>query len=426
MTKQDRIIVLGAGPAGIAAGLALGRRGLVLDPCPEVGGLCRTLELDGAVFDYGGHSFHTPHPEIRRLVFNALEMFEQPRQARCYYDGTMLPYPFQTHFDKIGRSQIVLECSEGLRTAPGGQGAQDFEDYLCRRFGPGIARHFLLPYNRKLWGRDLRRLVPDWAQERVAAPQGEREGFADKGGKRTPLQSNTTVAYPARGGFGEIFAALARGLADLRLGTRVTRLLPRQRLLVTDRGESFRWERLISTLPVDTLIKIILDVPPALADACGRLQALPLALVFVVIGHPVDTAVQRVYSAGPEIPAHKIVINHNSSPFLRGRPRHGILAEVSGWQGNADTAGELVKQVIQGLLALKLVKSFAEVTATRVIRVARGYPMPTHERPAIMERLKSWLQEQEIYTLGRFGEWAYINSDEALHRGFQLGQKLAA
>ena len=87
--------------------------------------------------------------------------------------------------------------------------------------------------------------------------------------------------------------------------------------------------RLVSTLPLPRLLAITSDVPPALTAAAARLQALPLTLVLVVIGHPVDTPIQRVYSASPEMPAHKIVINHNSSPHLRSLPHHGVLAEVS-------------------------------------------------------------------------------------------------
>ena len=98
MSEMPPIIVLGAGPAGIGAGLALGDDAIVLEGGSEPGGLCRTIELDGAVFDLGGHSFHTPHPEIRDLVFRALEMHVQPRQARCYFDGILIPYPFQAHF----------------------------------------------------------------------------------------------------------------------------------------------------------------------------------------------------------------------------------------------------------------------------------------------------------------------------------------
>jgi hypothetical protein len=59
--------------------------------------------------------------------------------------------------------------------------------------------------------------------------------------------------------------------------------------------------------------------------------------------------------------------------------------------------------------------------ATRVLRLPHGYPVPTHERAWIVGAAKTWLAQRHITTLGRFGEWAYINSDEALARGLRWG-----
>jgi Protoporphyrinogen oxidase len=90
-TKASRIkantIVIGAGPAGLGAALALGDSAIVLESRETVAGLCGTVTLDGAIFDLGGHSFSTPHPAIRRLVFDALKMEEQKRDAWCWLNG---------------------------------------------------------------------------------------------------------------------------------------------------------------------------------------------------------------------------------------------------------------------------------------------------------------------------------------------------
>jgi UDP-galactopyranose mutase len=426
MRNAAPIIVLGAGPAGIGAGLALGDDAVVLESGAEPGGLCRTIELDGAVFDLGGHSFHTPHPEIRELVFQELDMYSQPRQARCYTHGVLIPYPFQAHFREVPDADLVRQCLDGLGSADGGMDAGHFEEYLERRFGAGIARHFLLPYNRKLWGPDLRRLAASWAAERVAAPLGRSEHFRQDGGRRKPLREETMVAYPARGGFAEIMSALARRLPDLRLREKVVCIDPLRKELLTAGGDVFRWRRLVSTLAIPDLLAMLADVPPPISRLAETLEALPMALVLVVVGHPVDTAVQRVYCAGPEIPAHKVVINHNSSPYLRALPHHGIQAEVALPGSGASCDNELTAQVVHGLCVLGLIRSPADVRATRVIHVRRGYPVPTHGRAAAMERLRDWLSERDIDTVGRFAEWAYINSDEALYRGLALGRHLAS
>ena len=88
-------MIIGAGPAGLGAAIALGKRASVLERDASPGGLCQTVELAGAVFDLGGHSFHTHHKAIRDLVFAATPMEEQRREAWCFVGGEWIPYPFQ-------------------------------------------------------------------------------------------------------------------------------------------------------------------------------------------------------------------------------------------------------------------------------------------------------------------------------------------
>jgi protoporphyrinogen oxidase len=165
------------------------------------------------------------------------------------------------------------------------------------------------------------------------------------------------------------------------------------------------------------------DVPPRITEAARQLRALPMAFLLVVIGHPVDTPIQRVYCPGAETPAHKIAINHNSSPYLRSLPHHGILAEVS--LASNQAGSELERRVVRGLQVLGLIRSPDEVRTTQTLLVPAAYPLPTANREAIVRQLKTWLAHRGILSIGRFGEWVYINSDEALNRGLQLGQTIA-
>jgi len=413
------IVILGAGPAGIGAALSLGPDAVVLERARDAAGLAGTIPFEGAIFDTGGHSFHTPHAGVRDLVFGALDMFEQTRQARCWHGGRLIDYPFQAHVDQIADPAIAAECARGLAAPGDGATPPHFEAYLTRRFGDGVARHFLLPYNRKLWGADLSRLAVGWTAERIAAPAATRDGAGN--GRRQPLGKDTVVAYPAQGGFGEIFLALARRIPHLRFDRQIAWIDPIRRALKTVRGETLEWHRLVSTLALPDLASLLTTRPAWLLPELRRLEAIALALVMVVVDGPVGTPVQRVYSADVNCPAHKLVINHNSSPALRARPRHGIQAEVSLAGGEP---ADLEARVVASLAEIGLIRDPGGVHAIHVVRIPRGYPVPTHDRDAIVGRASAWLEAHGIHTAGRFGEWAYINSDEALHRGLTLGRRL--
>lgn len=426
MTKHNRsldTVVLGAGPAGIAASIALEQDYLLLERTSNAGGGSGTIEVDGAVFDIGGHSFHTPHPEIRDLVFSSLEMFEQKRDARCFAFGEYIPYPFQKNFRQLTKLDVVEECALGLTQLKTGD-VDNYEAFIQSKFGYGISKYFMMPYNQKLWGRDLKRLASNWTGERVAAPEGVKEKFDTSGGARKPLQDDTRVAYPARGGFGEIFKALIKKVKHVEMGVEVGQISWRKKLVQTMDGRSFEYKNLISSLPLNELLKILDDVPVDLIRRVNQLEYLSLKVVLVTIDHPIDTVIQRVYSAEPHIAAHKTALNHNSSDYLRSLPRHGIMAEVSYSAEKPLARIDVEKWVVENLLEMGLIKSASEVYKTTHVDLKYAYPVPTHDRYEILQTAKAWLEERQIFTVGRFGEWAYINSDEVLHRGFKLGKAL--
>jgi protoporphyrinogen oxidase len=416
-------VVIGAGPAGIGAALLLGEDALVLERANDAGGLSATVTLEGSVFDLGGHSFHTPHAHVREAVFNALPMEERRRSAWCHVSGEMIPYPFQQHFASLHDEALVAECREGLAHLNGSGTARNFDEHIAMRFGPGIAKHFMRPYNEKLWGRDLTRLEAAWTSERVASAAPKFTSMQAEG-KRAPLRADESVAYPATGGFGEIFKALASKLPNVRYGQSVARIDTAKEQVITQSGDRIACRRIVSTLPLPVLLSAISDVPAPIVESMKRLVALPLVLLMVALDGRLESKRQRVYSAGAGFPGHKIALNHNSSNFLEELPHHGILVEVSGANSPYSDDDALVANVIQGLEAMGLLEKSRRVTATRVIRVPLGYPVPTHERAAIVEKARQWLRERNIETVGRFGEWAYINSDEALHRGMRVGAAL--
>ena len=137
-------IVIGAGPSGIGAGLSLAKDCLILEKSTSVGGFSKSLEINGAIFDYGGHSFHTPHPEVRDLVFNSLDMYEQKRNAKCFVDGEIIPYPFQKNFRELKNTNIIKECSDGLLNLESNisWNVSPSETKVCAVVDPPITRIF--------------------------------------------------------------------------------------------------------------------------------------------------------------------------------------------------------------------------------------------------------------------------------------------
>src|ERR1051326_8202348 len=143
MADSDALLIIGAGPAGLALSFSFPGRSLILEQSAEVGGLCRSIEFGGAIFDIGGHSFHSPHPEVSAMVEELMNgnWHTQRRDARVLFGGELVDYPFQQHLHQISDRAIAAECERTLPRGPDGASAANFEEWISRRFGDGVARH---------------------------------------------------------------------------------------------------------------------------------------------------------------------------------------------------------------------------------------------------------------------------------------------
>lgn len=415
-------IVIGAGPAGLAFSMHHPSR--ILEQQSEVGGLCRSFEFGGCVFDMGGHCFHTPYPDVAGLVRELMRgrWETQKRDARIAFGGQVIDYPFQQHFDQIEDAGIVEECRQGLPSKVAEGDYAHFEDWILGRFGPGIARHFLLPYNRKLWARDLRGIGAEWVGERVAGAPARQDAEP----RRAPLASDSEVGYPADGGFGEICRAMSRRAGPIELSQRAVSIDMKNRTITTASGMLFSWDRIISTMPLPALLDGLSDCPAGLRDMAGRLEAVSLKVVMIAADKAPGERPQRLYVADPAVPAHKIAFNHQSSTALGQRPREAVMCEVSYSPSKpAPDDAALERSMVEWLVAQRLIVSGGDVEV-RTLDLPFAYPVPTPDREIIVEKSRNYLEKHDIFSIGRFGGWNYANSDACIREGMLLAERLAS
>ncbi|MGJ8639669.1 MAG: protoporphyrinogen/coproporphyrinogen oxidase [Opitutaceae bacterium] len=419
-------ICIGAGPSNLAFAQAYGAGLLLLEADTRVGGLCQSYEEQGGVFDLGGHSFHSHYPEAHELVETALgaPLFRQGREARVFSNGSLIPYPFQVHYDKLEVPELVADCAQGLEAARKDRSEpSNFEEFLISKFGHGVSKHFMLPYNRKIWGMDLKELSCDWVKERVAAPKGSTQSKEHNG--RQPLQDNSLVGYPQEDGFETIFTGLAaKQQNEIRLNSRVASINPGTKTLQCHNGTCESWDFLVSSMPLNELVQVVEGMPAELVEAAKALRWTRLRIEFLLSKNPLRNDIQRIYSADPEVPSHKMALNHNSSSSLQSRNHHAIMAEVSMTDQKQVDETLIASKTIDFLIEADVLKSAEDIIWTGHRTLPYGYPVYSHGREEIVRQIREWLLERNIHIIGRFGEWDYINSDECLMRGIRLAQRL--
>jgi protoporphyrinogen oxidase len=421
--QQAKTIIIGAGPTGLSAAYHLSESRLVLESTDRVGGLCRSFQMKDVVFDIGGHSFHTVHDKIRSFICEDLgvHLCFQRRDAKILFKGSIIPYPWQKFFHLVNDRKVIEDCLAGLQRRTHRGEPVSLQDFLLARYGDGITQHFLFPYNKKLWLRNLDEISCAWASERIADLVSEPTA----GAQRKPLDESSTVGYPSKGGFDEIFKKMAAKVGNIRLKQQVCFIDPHKKVLVTRQGNMFKWERIVSTIPIPDLFGMLKSAPSNLVRLAYELPYVSLQVDFFVTGEPLEGVPQRLYCADAEVPAHKIAFNSLSSENERKKPYHSIIAETSINDLSRGCCRERTEHIMRVLADAVLIKGQSQILTHRYELIKYAYPVQGHQVARIMDLLSRYLECHEIYSVGRFGNWEYVNSDQCLLRGAELANRLA-
>lgn len=415
-----RIAVLGGGLAGLQLGRRLKERGadfVVLEAGAEPGGLCRTLRRGAYSWDLGPHAFYSRRPEsmgyYHALPLSYARLERMVRVCHRGPDGRLyeVGYPFENGLADLPWPHR-LDCLGGyLRAAFLRRGEGDFHDlreWIVRGLGEGIARHFMLPYNEKIWDCPLERISMDLVRSKIE-PETPwrilRNSFL-RGSVGRPYQAR--FLYP-HAGAGALTQTVAASIKDrLRTGWKVSRLLREGAgwSVLSSDGRRERVDRVVSTIPIPELLSA-LDSPEWAARS-GRFLA--NRTWFVAVGLKGDAvpgrfrSCQWVFFAGPE-PFYRVSLMHN---FSRGRPPV-LVAEVTD-KGGGPSGQELCGRVLAGLREAGMLLE-EEVEFVQADREACSYPIQTLDLRRARGDLEDALLPLGISLLGRSGRWEYLNTD---------------
>ena len=173
---SPRVVVIGAGPAGLTAAYLLSRRGAdvtVLEADPVyVGGISRTVNYKGFHFDIGGHRFFSKSKVVEDLWTEILpaDMLHRPRSSRILYRGKFYAYPLRAAeaLFNLGvvESFLCMASFVKAQVAPV-RDPRNFEDWVSNHFGARLYSIFFKTYTEKVWGMSCREISADWAAQRI-------------------------------------------------------------------------------------------------------------------------------------------------------------------------------------------------------------------------------------------------------------------
>ncbi|MGR9085627.1 MAG: NAD(P)/FAD-dependent oxidoreductase [Gammaproteobacteria bacterium] len=440
-------IIIGAGPAGLAAALELielGHRPLVLEKAHIVGGLARTDSYKGFHFDMGGHRFYTKSDDVQTCWSNLLgdEFLTRPRLSRIYYRKKFFNYP-----PKLLNTLLGLGFTESIRILASYlrwqllpyRNVKTFEHWVTNAFGKRLFEIFFKTYTEKVWGISCSELRAEWAAQRI---KNLSLGIVIKNFVLKSRHQVTTLIdrfrYP-RLGPGMMWEAartrICEEKGDVRLNVEVLRVLRQDQritgVVIHEKGieRKITGQHFISSMPIPELIqKLAPPPPPDILAAARDLKHRDFLTVCLIIDQPSLFPDNWIYIHEPNVKVARIQNYKNWSEAMAPDSSKTSL----GLEYFCNQGDELWSMEDQALveLARREIEAIGVAPAASVIdgcvyRLAHAYPVYDSTYAESLKTVRRYCDELEnLRTVGRNGLHRYNNMDHSMLTGMLAARML--
>lgn len=429
MHSKTDILIIGAGLAGLSCGMlcAKKRPTLIVEKAPIPGGLCVTNHQGKYAFDCCAHLLHFKTDKVKNFIEKDLNIAlnEFSKQAFVQIGNSRVKHPIQCHLHGLSPSQ-VKDCLLGIINArynplyPLYYSANSFHDWIYKSFGSGIARLFMLPYNKKFWRYPLEKMGTDWVESFIAVPSLEQvlEGALRDVSKNYGY--NSTFWYPKDDTIGTLAAKMASKTAEniVYNKTLVQLDLTAKKAIFGD-GTAITYKTLITSADLKQMGTIVKNPP---ANALQDFEALKCrGIINVNFG----------LKENPDLTTHWTYYADDFPVFFRkGYPHTFAPASVPGGAASAYTEttflpGQSTHQLEKQIKAdFEKLNPGLEIVETNTNKIDCAYVVYTQQTRDVVSRLEKYLAANDVFLCGRYGKWSYMSMEDTIMDGWQTADKI--
>lgn len=421
--KNKKIIILGAGVSGLTAAWHLRKKPLdcvVLEKEPEVGGLCRTKDINRFLFDYDGHLLHFRSKYMFNLVKKLLDnnLVKHQRSAWVYFDKKLIPYPFQANLYGLN-PKVVKECLLGLIDSVKEKNKKkkadlNFDEWINYTFGKGIAKHFMLPYNKKFWTVDPKNLTCQWLDNFIPVPTVDQMIEAAVEEKHHEFGYNCRFWYPKKGGINQLGLALAKDIKNIETNCEVVKIDLSKKQVILNSGERKQFDYLISTVPLNKLCASIINLPKNVKENSRQLRYNSIYNINLGINKKIMPEKHWIYFPQKDISFFRVGFFHNFSKSVVPKGKSGIYIEISYSKQKPFNKSKIMAKVKKDLISTGIIKTKNDICFEDINDIEYGYPIYDKNYQNSRDKILQFLKKKNILTCGRYGSWQYMSMEESM------------
>ncbi len=427
------VVTLGAGIAGLSFSYHFKHRTDIYEKERLWGGRCRSQSTEGFTFDEGIHVSFTGDDYVRGLFAAGVggEYGEFSPLVLNAFESQWVRHPVETNLKGLPVDLVVQCLVDFIRAEQNGGRAngnsrQNYRQWLIAHFGRTITERFHAVYTRKYWTVDPDRLTTEWIGQRIYHPTLEEVLDGALSGQFRNVYYIDSFRYPKKGGYQSFLRAMAEG-ADIHYDFELVQIDLKNKKLVFKNGYQRHYETFVSSLPLPELAGCIKDCPRGVREAAARLAHTGVVLVNLgVEREDLSEKCHWFYIYDERIFPARVHFSNSLSASNAPPGYTGIQAEIfySTFKPISLSMAGILEKTIADFVALGILNKSDRIVLTdcRDIKYAnvlfnRNY---RKNRGIVLD----FLEKNDIYCIGRYGEWAYLWSDQSLLSGKQAAEKL--
>ncbi|MCF4098412.1 protoporphyrinogen/coproporphyrinogen oxidase [Maritalea mediterranea] len=413
------LIVLGAGVTGLTFANSVNASVKIFEQSEEAGGYCRTTKRGPYTWDRAGHFFH--FRDMRMKSFFERHVLGEnyvsvKKHTLIYFNKNWIDFPFQSNIHQLPKSDYITCLIDAYLASKSEVDNSSFKAFVRSKYGRGISDRFLIPYNEKLYATDLNNL--EASSMGRFFPDVDFDDIILQPLQKGAESYNSTFLYPKKGA-SQLIDFLVGALpqnAELNLNSPVSSINLIDKT-VTVGEETFEYSTLVSTTPLNRLIKLC-----GLKEQDDLKELTANAVLVYNIGFDSET-VKKFHWA--YFPGDEVFYRVGSYDHIFGDPFASLYVEIGLPKGEFDPSNFGLERVVEDLKRVGIIPHTANVVDFEKVIMDPAYVHITSSAERRKLELFDVLREADVYSVGRYGEWKYCSIEDNMLDAINVAEKIS-
>lgn len=419
------VVILGGGIAGLAASAFLEQHShsyQLYEQSDKLGGLLKNFEMNGFTFDHCIHLAFGDNPQLNKVISNVQHVTHDGKPI-CFDNGLRIPHPIQHNLYYLDTDTKVKTISSFVDRPIGT--VENYSDWLQQNYGEYFATKYPIRYNSKYWNMNVKELSTEWIGPRMTQPDLTSILYGAFNRHDQNHYYAPRMKYPKKGGFYSFIEPLTN-INNAALGKKANSInLKTQQITFTDKTTT-NFNKLINTIPLPELIRIIDDVPDAIRRLSVHLQWTSVHLVSFGLKTNLSHKILWEYIYDEDILASRVYSPSLKSQLNAPLDHSSLQFEIYQNSKNIQKLDKnmLIENCKYALDKMNLAKE-TDIVVSDYRAVKYGNIVFNHHTTQARDVILNWLSDHNILGAGRFGCWDYLWSHQAFESGWNAAKMVS-